>query len=388
MIGGRAPGRNPGVLGDASGAPPSSVPLLDALERLGKRIPLSDRPHRVLGYILTRFGETGQPVPLDDVELAFPPEDEARYQAVGPLSDRSLVRVQGGSVVPTAVALLLNPRPFERLLKVLDELVRFARAEYEAKRKTIELNANRFPLSSCDAVSTPQFHAVVDLSSYLWSRARAADGCVVGLDIGPSIRTVAGIVDLYTRMIQQIEKGLGAQEDFVPQVSHDEEDGSGFPKTPPSSNKVFVVHGRDDAAKEKVARFLHQLGLQPIILHEQPDKGRTIIEKFEEESDVGFAVVLLTPDDMGSIKGGEPKPRARQNVLLELGYFIGKLGRKHVCPLLTEDIEVPSDYLGVLYKILDENGGWRAALAGELQAARIDIEQSKLVEALTGHKGG
>ena len=102
---------------------------------------------------------------------------------------------------------------------------------------------------------------------------------------------------------------------------------------PETTNEIFVVHGRDDGAKETVARFLTKLGLQPVILHEQPNQGRTIIEKFEQFAQVGFAVVLLTPDDLCS-HSGQPdraRPRARQNVILELGFFLGKLGRLRTC---------------------------------------------------------
>ena len=91
------------------------------------------------------------------------------------------------------------------------------------------------------------------------------------------------------------------------------------------TRRVFVVHGRDEAAKEAVARFLARLKLTPIILHEQPNQGRTVIEKFEGTADVDFAVVLLTPDDVGHLADAsdDPKPRAR----IELGYFVGRLGR-------------------------------------------------------------
>jgi predicted nucleotide-binding protein with TIR-like domain len=105
------------------------------------------------------------------------------------------------------------------------------------------------------------------------------------------------------------------------------------------SKDIFIVHGHDDA-KHEVARVIAQLGLHPIILQEQADRGRTVIEKFEAHADVGFAVVLLTPDDMGypKDKPSEPKPRARQNVVLELGYFSGRLGRANVCALLKDDV--------------------------------------------------
>lgn len=146
------------------------------------------------------------------------------------------------------------------------------------------------------------------------------------------------------------------------------------------SRDIFIVHGHDEAAKQEVARVIEKLELHAIILHEQPDKGRTIIEKFEHHSDVGFAVVLLTPDDMGYPKDtpSEVKPRARQNVVLELGYFIGILGRSNVCPLLKGDVEIPNDYAGVLYKKMDASGAWRFELAREIKAAGIDVDLNKL----------
>ena len=130
--------------------------------------------------------------------------------------------------------------------------------------------------------------------------------------------------------------------------------------------KVFVIHGHDGAARETVVRFLEKLNLEPEILHEQPNEGRTIIEKFEDYADVKFAVVLLTPDDVGAVGEQNPelRPRARQNVVFEFGYFIGKLGREGVCALAKGDIEKPSDSDGVRYVPLDDED-WveNAALA-------------------------
>ena len=144
---------------------------------------------------------------------------------------------------------------------------------------------------------------------------------------------------------------------------------------------VFVIHGHDEAARETVARFLEKLGLEPIILHEQANRGRTIIEKFEDHADVAFTVVLLTPDDMGGRKDGqsELKPRARQNVILELGFFIGKLGRQRVCPLVKGDVETPSDYDGVVYTRLDDAGAWKMKLVQELKAADFDVDANKVI---------
>ncbi|AKB67706.1 TIR domain-containing protein [Methanosarcina mazei] len=150
------------------------------------------------------------------------------------------------------------------------------------------------------------------------------------------------------------------------------------------SNQVFVVHGHDNEMKETVARVLKNIGLEPIILHEQGNLGKTIIEKFESCSEnVSFAVVLLSPDDLGYKKDKTPETamlRARQNVILELGYFMGKLGRKKVVALNKggTDLEVPSDILGIVYIPFDPYNGWKLALAKEIKAAGYDIDFGKL----------
>ena len=146
-------------------------------------------------------------------------------------------------------------------------------------------------------------------------------------------------------------------------------------------NRVFLVHGHDEAARESVARLLERLGLEPIILSEQPSGGRTIIEKFEHYGDVDFAVVLLTPDDVGHPEGAPEKtrPRARQNVLVELGYFVGRLSRRRVCALHRGDVEIPSDLHGVVYVPLDEAGAWKLRLSSELRQAGINVDLNRVV---------
>ena len=154
------------------------------------------------------------------------------------------------------------------------------------------------------------------------------------------------------------------------------------------SRKVFVVHGHDEGMKASVAGFLEKLNLQPVIPHKQPNGGKTIIEKFEANADVAFAVVLISPDDEGREKvekEEEPCPlrnRARQNVILELGYFIGRLGRERVCALQSGDVETPSDILGVVYIPYDSNEGWKIQLIKELRAAGISLEDAKCASAL------
>jgi predicted nucleotide-binding protein len=147
------------------------------------------------------------------------------------------------------------------------------------------------------------------------------------------------------------------------------------------SKKVFIVHGHAEGPREAVARFLEQLGLEPIILHERANKGRTIIEKFEAHADVGFAIVLLTPDDVGSPQGGKQQLRARQNVILELGYFIGRLGRNQVCALKAGDLELPSDILGIAWTPLDPAGAWKQRLAKELDAVGYHFDWNRVMRA-------
>ena len=176
-------------------------------------------------------------------------------------------------------------------------------------------------------------------------------------------------------MLEEIEEYW--PDDIMPIATHE------TPEMPDQqvSNRVFVVHGRDDGSRNTVARFLGSLELEPIILQERPNEGRTIIQKFEDHSGVGFAVVLCTPDDVGALAAEqqELRPRPRQNVILELGFFWGKLGRKKVCALLDGDMDMPSDFGGVLYIPLDESEGWKLTLARELRAAGMNIDLNRIV---------
>ena len=149
------------------------------------------------------------------------------------------------------------------------------------------------------------------------------------------------------------------------------------------SKRIFIVHGHNKEMRESVARIVEKLGLETVVLDERPNMGRTIIEKFEDHSDVEFAIVCLSPDDIGATDDGEPnslKKRARQNVVFELGYFTGKLGRGHVSVLFPEsdDFEFPSDYLGILYISYDSRGKWKFDLAEELKSVGYEIDANKL----------
>ena len=144
--------------------------------------------------------------------------------------------------------------------------------------------------------------------------------------------------------------------------------------------KVFIVHGHNDKIKQTVARTLETIGLAPIILAEQPDKGRTVIEKFESEgNNVGFAVVLLTADDKGRKNyARKMQDRARQNVVFEMGYFMALLGRERVLLLLQEGVEEPSDLKGVVYTPLDKEGVWRYKLVKELREQGYEVSSDSL----------
>lgn len=183
------------------------------------------------------------------------------------------------------------------------------------------------------------------------------------------------------RSIPLLQRAIRTLEDEIADQAHDDHSDATASATAPGprSRKVFVVHGHDEGSREAVARFLTQIGFEPIILHEQANRGRTVIEKVEAHSDVGFVVVLLTPDDEGCAKGGTLVPRARQNVLLELGYFVGRLGREHVCALQRSDLEIPSDWRGVVDEPFDTSGGWKQSLARELQAAGYEIDWNKVM---------
>jgi len=144
---------------------------------------------------------------------------------------------------------------------------------------------------------------------------------------------------------------------------------------------IFVVHGHAHAVLYEAVRVLeHGTGREVIVLHEQANAGRTILEKFEDHAvGASFAVVLLTGDDEGGARASTGKRlRGRQNVIFELGFFFGKLGRERVVVLLEESIEKPSDIDGLTYIELDKAGAWKQALARELEAAGILVDRSRI----------
>jgi predicted nucleotide-binding protein len=189
------------------------------------------------------------------------------------------------------------------------------------------------------------------------------------------LRNIADSVRRRLTNLRSIHNRLEFFEDSPSAVGQTKRDSR-----PPagSSRDVFVVHGRDEATKQIVARFLEKLKLTPVILHEQPSMGKTILEKLESHSLMGFAIALLTPDDVGALASelSSLKPRARQNVVFETGYFMALLGRSNVCALVGEGVEHPSDMSGLVYISLDSHGAWKLELARELKAAKFDIDMN------------
>jgi predicted nucleotide-binding protein len=188
----------------------------------------------------------------------------------------------------------------------------------------------------------------------------------------PELERLTRDINVQLRKLSSIRQQLNLYKSLTPNTR----DGS---MSPYLGEKIFIVHGHDGDTKLQVTEFVERVtGERPVILHEQADSGRTIIEKFEEHaSDAGFAIILLTADDLGKAKDAtQLNPRARQNVVLEFGYFMAKLGRGRVVALHEAGVELPSDVTGVLYKSLA--GNWHTELARELKAADIEIDFSRI----------
>lgn len=185
--------------------------------------------------------------------------------------------------------------------------------------------------------------------------------------------------------LETIDEYVKTREDEILAITRTRTQTHGRKEQEMTAAPIFIVHGHDDGRKHEVARLLERLTKRgPVILHEQADQGQTIIEKFEKHaSSAAFAVVLLTGDDVGGERGAlaaDMKRRARQNVVFELGYFVGAIGRRHVVALYETGVEIPSDLHGVLYTKLDSGGAWKSKLARELRASGIAVDPSPLLE--------
>jgi predicted nucleotide-binding protein len=182
-----------------------------------------------------------------------------------------------------------------------------------------------------------------------------------------------------TPLRKRAQELLGESVNSAPTPSSSEsssKDGAHY------SNRVFIVYGHDTGAREQLELLLRRMRLEPVVLQNIPSAGQTIIEKLETCSDVTFACVLLTPDDEGHAVGkvNEKKHRARQNVVLELGMFLAKLGRKRVAILHKGSLELPSDIHGLLYiGFTDRVDEIKERVAAELQEAGFKINIKDLL---------
>jgi predicted nucleotide-binding protein len=226
-------------------------------------------------------------------------------------------------------------------------------------------NTTRAILAAAFGPDSPNIYAVMDAGPPGQMYPPGTPDAVIEARNMLNLRAAARMLDSCIEQLQLLAPA-------VPDIR-----GGESPRREPGTS-VFIVHGRDEGKKEAVARFLATLGLEPIILHEQANQGRTIIEKFEAHAEVSYAVVLLTGDDKGGSKDSDAvRPRGRQNVVFELGYFVGRLGRKRVCTLYEEGVEIPSDFSGIVYVLLDAAGAWRTLLARELRAAGFEIDMNR-----------
>jgi predicted nucleotide-binding protein len=273
---------------------------------------------------------------------------------------------------PVAVAPALPPSQAAQLLKIQFE----KGTALLSRRPIISADEQSWEAVTHDVLirafgsESPNVSAVMNVGKYGyfgggneqdWAARRAED-------METRLKIVAGLLELLhsSENVARTETGTHASIDM----------------TPEQSNRVFLVHGHDESAIHETARWLERFGLRVTILREEPNSGRTIIEKFIDSSDVAFAVILLTGDDRGgplNTSYEEQNTRSRQNVILELGFFLGKLGRKRVCALYREGVEIPSDYAGVLFVPIDRGGAWRLTLARELKAAGLDIDMNQAV---------
>ena len=188
---------------------------------------------------------------------------------------------------------------------------------------------------------------------------------------------IGGNTDWHKPYVRDLET---TKKEFERYICDFEEEGinTNMGKNRTSNNKVFIVHGHDGELKEKVARRLEQQGIEAIILSEQVNRGRTIIEKLEAYSDVNVAIILFTQDDLGVAQEekGNEKYRARQNVVFEAGYFMGYLGRENIIMIADENVEIPGDLSGMVYTTRDS---WEFEMLKELNAAGMKVNMNKLL---------
>ena len=223
-----------------------------------------------------------------------------------------------------------------------------------------------------------QFHPIFDYDD----ESKCIECCKKGLEATKRVFETY-LDDISTDMLDKAEKSMQQKLKEMRQWQHEDmllaniSQRTSMARTK-EYKKVFIVHGHDNALKQEVARMVEKQGLEAIILSEQANRGKTIIEKFEENVDVGAAICLFTGDDYGKAKDATSENlRARQNVVFEAGYFMGKLGREKVILIADANIEVPSDLQGVVYT---SKNMWQTDVLRELKAIGYKVDFNKLFE--------
>jgi len=242
-----------------------------------------------------------------------------------------------------------------------------------------------FDVTSLDSVEATrqtliQFLSAIDSGAYLGESPITAALDLALVERTPTEPTDRGELPVgVVNVLKAIDSRLAALEHRLAQQESTES------TEPQFSRRVFIVHGHDGVLKNELARLLEKLDFVPIILHEQPDRGQTIFEKLGREmTDVGFAFVVLTPDDVGAV-ATEPAalhPRARQNVVFEHGFFAGRFSHSRVCAIRRGDVEIPSDLHGVVYKTVPVGGSISSIaleVANELKAAGYVVDANRLL---------
>lgn len=231
------------------------------------------------------------------------------------------------------------------------------------------------------AVDQISSHSIRELEEWL---AQANETLASSTHVtAASYEKLASRIAEVRRLYETIRGYVVSKLTFYQQILKKANESISIPKKFPNKTetfnmeKVFIVHGHNGEIKEAVARLIEKQEIQAIILHEQANQGATIIEKFERHSDVGCAICLFTADDYGRAKNETAENlRARQNVVFETGYFIGKLGRDKIVLIADKGVDIPSDLQGVVYT---DSFSWQFSVLKELKAIGYNIDYNKLV---------
>jgi predicted nucleotide-binding protein len=260
-------------------------------------------------------------------------------------------------------------RNIERLVRIISDLEKFdpssVKERWAPETKSIEVAID-------DALTRSFGHDSTRYRRYQSAIGLDHGGLRLGGGPDPLPRVHEWLREGKADSLALIKQAVKSLEDDLADIVDDSTSSQSSTTVPAAatSDEIFIVHGHDDAAKTEVAHCIERAGLKAVILHQQANEGKTIIEKFEKHgSAAGFAVVIVTPDDVGGIDASNLQPRARQNVIGEMFWFAGRLGRDRVCALVKSGVEMPSDFAGVGYTPMDIHDGWKNKLLQELDAA-------------------